>query len=121
FRIKVETEGPVIPIDASINMGGIGDATVLGRVELRMDGIVAAMSVDLNTPGLAQAGVDFSIDAELSVNTGDEQVEIYSDSNPNTPPIVIPPKTSNLRAAGELTVRVPQTNVELISISGAFL
>ncbi|MEI7700245.1 MAG: hypothetical protein WCK86_10635, partial [Planctomycetia bacterium] len=121
FRIKVETEGPVIPIDATIDMGGIGTATVLGRVELRMDGIVAAMSVDLDTPGLAQAGIDFSADAELAVNTGDEQVEINSDTNPSTPAIVIPPKTSTLRAGGELTVRVPQTNVELISISGVFL
>ncbi|MGV2336687.1 MAG UNVERIFIED_CONTAM: hypothetical protein LVR18_22145 [Planctomycetaceae bacterium] len=121
FRIKVETDGMAIPIDATIDMGGLGSATVLGRVELRMDGIVAAMSVDLDTPGLAQAGIDFSVDAELAVNTGDDEVEIKSNSNPSTPAIRIPGKTSNLRAAGELTVRVPQTGVELISISGAFL
>jgi hypothetical protein len=87
FRIKVETDGMAIPIDATIDMGGLGSATVLGRVELRMDGIVAAMSVDLDAPGLAQAGIDFSVDAELAVNTGDDEVEIISDSNPDTPAI----------------------------------
>ncbi|HCP13894.1 MAG TPA: hypothetical protein DIT89_16290, partial [Planctomycetaceae bacterium] len=121
FRIKVETEGPVIPIDATLDMGTIGTATVLGRVELRMSGIVAALSVDLDADGLRAAGADFSLDAFLAVNTGEEEATITSDTNPNAAPIVIPGHTSRLGASGELTIRVPQTTIELITLRGTFL
>ncbi|MGV2339029.1 MAG UNVERIFIED_CONTAM: hypothetical protein LVR18_35115 [Planctomycetaceae bacterium] len=36
-------------------MGTLGKATVLGRVELRMSGIVAALSVDLDADGLRRS------------------------------------------------------------------
>ncbi|MFM8478707.1 MAG: hypothetical protein ACKOEO_23220, partial [Planctomycetaceae bacterium] len=121
FRIKVETEGPVIPIDATINMGTLGTATVLGRVELRMSGIVAALAVDLDADGLRAAGADFSLDAFLTVNTGEDEVTITSETNPDAAPITIPGKTSRLGASGELTIRVPQTTLELVTLRGTFL
>jgi hypothetical protein len=43
FRIKVETDGMGIPIDASVGMGPLGVATAYGRVELSMAGLVAGI------------------------------------------------------------------------------
>jgi hypothetical protein len=38
----------------------------------------------------AAAGADFSLDAFLAVNTGEEEATITSDTNPDAAPIVIP-------------------------------
>ncbi|MGV2332782.1 MAG UNVERIFIED_CONTAM: hypothetical protein LVR18_01090 [Planctomycetaceae bacterium] len=121
FRIKVETDGPVIPIHAEIDMGALGKAAIHGKAELRLSGLTAAATVDLDLPGLSAAGVDFSADGELTVNTGSQQAEVDVDDNPATPAIVIPAKTSTLQAGGALSVRVPQTQVELLSVQGSFL
>ncbi|MFN5799856.1 MAG: hypothetical protein ACK5AN_20225, partial [Planctomyces sp.] len=109
FRIKVETAGPVIPIHAEIDMGALGKAAIHGKAELRLSGLTAAATVDLDLPGLSAAGVDFSVDGELTVNTGSQQAEVDVDDNPATPAIVIPAQTSTLQAGGALSVRVPQT------------
>ncbi|MFN5977050.1 MAG: hypothetical protein ACK48U_21595, partial [Planctomyces sp.] len=121
FRIKVETAGPVIPIHAEIDMGALGKAAIHGKAELRLSGLTAAATVDLDLPGLSAAGVDFSVDGELTVNTGSQQAEVDVDDNPATPAIVIPAQTSTLQAGGALSVRVPQTQVELLSVQGSFL
>ncbi|MFM7057153.1 MAG: hypothetical protein ACKO2P_09565, partial [Planctomycetota bacterium] len=121
FRIKVETDGPVIPIHAELDMGALGMASLHGKVELRLSGLTAAATVDLDLPGLSEAGVDFSVDAELAINTGSAVAEVDVDDDESTPAIVIPAHTAKLEAGGALTVRVPQTTVELISIRGAFL
>ncbi|MFM8477800.1 MAG: hypothetical protein ACKOEO_18610, partial [Planctomycetaceae bacterium] len=121
FRIKVETDGPVIPIHAELDMGALGMAALHGKVELRLSGLTAAATVDLDLPGLSEAGVDFSVDAELAINTGSAVAEVDVDDDESTPAIVIPAHTAKLEAGGALTVRVPQTTVELMSIQGAFL
>ncbi|MEN9555968.1 MAG: hypothetical protein RLZZ232_2254, partial [Planctomycetota bacterium] len=121
FRMKVTTDGPVIPIHAQIDFGPLGEASIDGKVELRLSGLTVAATVDLSTPGLAAAGARFSADGELMINTGIGQAEIDVDDNPATPPMVIPGQTSNLQAGGTLSIRVPQTDVELIGIQGTFL
>ncbi|MFN9038198.1 MAG: hypothetical protein ACK5YO_18000, partial [Planctomyces sp.] len=103
FRIKVETAGPVIPIHAEIDMGALGKAAIHGKAELRLSGLTAAATVDLDLPGLSAAGVDFSVDGELTVNTGSQQAEVDVDDNPATPAIVIPAQTSTLQAGGALS------------------
>ncbi|MGV2337162.1 MAG UNVERIFIED_CONTAM: hypothetical protein LVR18_24740 [Planctomycetaceae bacterium] len=82
---------------------------------------MAALSVDLDAEGLQAAGADFSLDAFLAVNTGEDEVTITSETNPNAAPIVIPGKTSRLGASGELTIRIPQTTIELVTLRGTFL
>ncbi|MFN5622636.1 MAG: hypothetical protein ACK5DM_01705, partial [Planctomyces sp.] len=96
-------------------------AAIHRKAELRRSGLTAAATVDLDLPGLSAAGVDFSVDGELTVNTGSQQAEVDVDDNPATPAIVIPAQTSTLQAGGALSVRVPQTQVELLSVQGSFL
>jgi hypothetical protein len=121
FRIKVTTDGPVIPIHAKLDFGALGMASLDGKVELRLSGLTVAATADLSMPGLATAGVDFSADGELRINTGISEAEIDVDDNPDTPAIVIPGHTSSLQAGGTLAIRAPQTSVELIGIQGTFL
>jgi hypothetical protein len=82
FRIKVETEDRLSLLMPQSIWERWVRQPCLGRVELRMSGIVAALSVDLNADGLAAAGADFSLDAFLAVNTGEEEATITSDTNP---------------------------------------
>ncbi|MFM8476786.1 MAG: hypothetical protein ACKOEO_13490, partial [Planctomycetaceae bacterium] len=121
FRIKVTTDGPVIPIHAQIDFGALGLASVDGKAELRLSGLTVAATADLAMPGLAAAGADFSADGELRINTGNASAEIDVDDDPATPPMVIPGHTSSLQAGGTLSIRAPQTSVELIGIQGTFL
>ncbi|MGV2342079.1 MAG UNVERIFIED_CONTAM: hypothetical protein LVR18_51645 [Planctomycetaceae bacterium] len=69
FRIKIETNGPVIPIDAHLDLGPLGNATVFGKAELRLSGLTAGLSVEMDAPLLRSAGLDFDADAEIGVNT----------------------------------------------------
>ncbi|MFN9046546.1 MAG: hypothetical protein ACK5YC_00320, partial [Planctomyces sp.] len=121
FRIKIETNGPVIPIDAHIDLGPLGWATVFGRAELRLSGLTAGLSVEMDAPLLRDAGLDFDADAEIGVNTSNTEVTIASEKNPNAQPIVIPPKTSFFRFGGLMNVRIPGTQTKLFGMRGAFL
>ncbi|MEN9556606.1 MAG: hypothetical protein RLZZ232_2892, partial [Planctomycetota bacterium] len=121
FRIKVETDGPVIPIHAKLDLGSLGQANVDGKVELRVSGLTAVVNVDMDFPGLSAAGVDFTADGLLKVNTGSQDALVDVDDNPATPSILLEAKSSSLMVGGSLVVRVPQTQVELISITGTFM
>ncbi|MEI7699746.1 MAG: hypothetical protein WCK86_08130, partial [Planctomycetia bacterium] len=121
FRIKIDTNGPVIPIDATVDLGPLGWVTVFGKAELRVSGLTCALSVEMDAPGLRQAGLDFDVDAVIGINTSSKEVVIVSETNPNAQPIVIPPKTSYFRAGGLVAVRVPQTSIELFRMQGMFL
>jgi hypothetical protein len=121
FRIKIETNGPVIPIDATLDLGPLGWVTVFGKAELRLSGLVCALSVEMDAPGFREAGLDFDVDAVIGINTSSKKVIIYSETNPNAQPIEIEPKSSYFRAGGLIAVRIPQTTLELFSMRGVFL
>ncbi|MFM8726313.1 MAG: hypothetical protein ACKON9_14450, partial [Planctomycetaceae bacterium] len=121
FRIKIETNGPVIPIDAHVDLGPLGWVTVFGKAELRLSGLTAGLSVEMDSPLLRAAGLDFDADAEIGVNTSNQQVTISSEKNPNAQPIVIPPKTSFFRFGGLLNVNIPGTTTKLFGMRGALL
>jgi hypothetical protein len=121
FRIKIKNTGPVIPIDATLDLGPLGWVTVIGRAELRLSGLVAGLSVQMDAPALRDAGLYFDADAEIGVNTGTQQVTIESETNPNAAPLVIPGKTSFFRFGGEVIVRIPATSFELCRLNGVLL
>ncbi|MFN9037473.1 MAG: hypothetical protein ACK5YO_14325, partial [Planctomyces sp.] len=78
----------MIPIDAHVDLGPLGWATVFGKAELRLSGLTAGLSVEMDAPLLRDAGLDFDADAEIGVNTSNEEVTIASEKNPNAQPIV---------------------------------
>ncbi|NBO93839.1 MAG: hypothetical protein EBV06_16255, partial [Planctomycetia bacterium] len=126
FRIKVETDGMGIPIDAKLDLGPLGQATAFGRVELSLEGVLAGMSVQFDLPAFRGAGVDFQAEAELAVNTTNKNRTIRSKVDPAAEPINIPAKTSQLLAAGRMGLHVPDGNddnqfgTELFVLQGAF-
>ncbi|MEY3457290.1 MAG: hypothetical protein RL215_447, partial [Planctomycetota bacterium] len=121
FRIRIETNGPVIPIDARMDLGPFGWVAVFGKAELNLSGLTAGLSVDMDNQGLRAAGLDFNVDAVIGINTSNEEVVIVSEESPDAEPIVVPPKTYYYRAGGLIGVRVPQTNVELFRMQGTYL
>jgi hypothetical protein len=121
FRIKIDTEGAVIQIDATMQLGPLGSVTVFGMAALRLSGLVCAMSVEMDAAALRAVGLDFDVDAVIGINTSSSKVVVHSESDPNAAPIEIEPKSSFFRAGGLMAVRIPQTTIELFQMQGVFL
>ncbi|MFN9289350.1 MAG: hypothetical protein ACK6EB_14855, partial [Planctomyces sp.] len=109
-------------IDGGMRLADIGKVTARGYLEITSAGMVVALSLDLDASILRAIGVDISGTASLRVNTTDTDrtIQPLSD-NLLLQPIVLTAKTTEVRIAGELGVRVPGTSLTLISIRGVFL
>jgi hypothetical protein len=122
FRLEVSSSGLFIQIDGGMRLADIGKVTARGYLEITSAGMVVALSLDLDASILRSIGVDISGTASLRVNTTDTDrtIQPLSD-NLLLEPIVLTAKTTEVRIAGELGVRVPGTSLTLISIRGVFL
>ncbi len=121
FRVEVSIEGPFMQADGGLLLAGLGKANVLGFLEITAAGLVAAMSVDLDVPGLRNAGVELIVDAQLVINTTDEErtIEFLSDSI-GAEPIIAPAGVAQIEALGALGIYIPGTDTELTRITGVF-
>lgn len=99
----------------------VGGVTARGYLELTRSGLIVAMSLDLDVPALRTIGIDFEVNAELKINTTDEDRTIYPLSDRLLlEPITVEAGDVDIKAEGLLAFRIPTTDIEVARISGVF-
>ncbi|MFN6027144.1 MAG: hypothetical protein ACK49E_23545, partial [Planctomyces sp.] len=121
FRIEVSTEGLFIQADGGLLLKEVGSVNARGYLELTREGLVVAMSLDLDASSLSVIGIDFDVNAELVLNTTDEDRTIHPLSdNLLLEEITVQAGDFDIKAEGKLAFRIPGTDIEFARISGVF-